>query len=223
VKRAADEAVAAAEEEEEAAEEEEEEAEEEDNEWRTEGHKWLGQRVRRFHETGYTDGTLTRWMPADGDEAPIWRMLHDDDDEEDLEAYEVERALHALKKNLTDDPNPDGEEEEPYAHEKPKQREARCKAANICSFKDACVLSYAHDGPCQIGLRRRLSGSCPATAASSDAHGQVDGDADADAYASEMLPGESFEASCQRRDQCMKNALCKRGFKHGPGRCRIKG
>ena len=98
-------------EEEEAAEEEAEAEEEEEDEeegggarlrdspppegWLTSGHRWVGRRVRRFFELegDFFDGTVSRWLPADGEDEPLWHMVHDDGDEEDLEEFEMRRAL----------------------------------------------------------------------------------------------------------------------------------
>jgi hypothetical protein len=78
-------------------------------EWRVDGHPWLGERVRRTswatkrYADGYHDGTLTAWLPEgedpDGDPA-LWRMVHDDGDEEDLEEHEVCEALVAKERGL---------------------------------------------------------------------------------------------------------------------------
>lgn len=54
----------------------------------------------------------------------------------------------------------------------------------------------------------------------------IEGDADEPAGAAggeeEEEDAAAKEARCRREDQCMKNAGCVRGFKHGPGPCRIR-
>ena len=64
-------------------------------EWLTTQHRWLGRRVRRFFNGGVTDGTITCWLPASGDDDALWHMSHDDGDAEDLDASEVRAALRA--------------------------------------------------------------------------------------------------------------------------------
>ena len=44
-------------------------------------------------------GTIRKWLPEDpatGD-PPLWRAVHDDGDEEDLEEHEVKEAVEAYK------------------------------------------------------------------------------------------------------------------------------
>jgi hypothetical protein len=36
-----------------------------------------------------SDGYISGWLPADGDDVALWHMVHDDGDEEDLEEAEV--------------------------------------------------------------------------------------------------------------------------------------
>ena len=88
------------------------------DEWLDSGHKWLGQRVRRFHASGFSDGVITHWAaPREGfdDDDTVWHMLHDDDEEEDLVAYEVVHALNCFRQRLSvspGDPDPEGPVEE---------------------------------------------------------------------------------------------------------------
>ena len=66
--------------------------------WLLGGHAWLGKRGRRFWgDVGDkpSDGVLSRWLPAEGDDFALWRMDHEDGDGEDLEAYEVWHAMEA--------------------------------------------------------------------------------------------------------------------------------
>ncbi len=50
-------------------------------------------------------GTITGWLPPDGDDAAIWHVTHDDGDEEDLDEREVKRCL-------IDESSSEGEEED---------------------------------------------------------------------------------------------------------------
>jgi hypothetical protein len=73
--------------------------------WRESGHRWLGRRVRRFFDGADgaddpIDGTLVLWVDAEGDDAALWHMAHDDGDEEDLEEHEVRAALRAHSNEL---------------------------------------------------------------------------------------------------------------------------
>ncbi|KAL1499104.1 hypothetical protein AB1Y20_013617 [Prymnesium parvum] len=73
----------------------------EGEEWKTSGHAWVGKRVRRFFEGEASDGTITRWLPEDGEDEPLWHMEHDDGDEEDLDEEEARAAVRALKRRQT--------------------------------------------------------------------------------------------------------------------------
>ena len=69
--------------------------------WRYDGHEWIGARVRRSYEKtkAISVGTIRKWLPEDpatGD-PPLWRAVHDDGDEEDLEEHEVKEAVEAYK------------------------------------------------------------------------------------------------------------------------------
>ena len=74
--------------------------------WHTSGHKWIGARARRTiwqdnkrSSLQVIDGTITRWLPAEGQEPALWHMSHDDSDEEDLEAEEASEAVLAWKRD----------------------------------------------------------------------------------------------------------------------------
>ena len=75
-------------------------------EWLIHGHGWLGERaLRRFKVRGQPDalalGRITRWQREDveaGDGA-LFHCVHDDGDEEDLEAEEA----RLIKANATAD------------------------------------------------------------------------------------------------------------------------
>ena len=58
------------------------------------GSEWLQRRVATRHGNGVVSvGTLTKWVPADGEDEALWHMAHDDGDGEDLDEAEVEAAL----------------------------------------------------------------------------------------------------------------------------------
>ena len=63
--------------------------------WRHEGSEHIGKRARRFFAGyGASDGIIDGWLPSDGDDPPLWHMVHGDDaDEEDLDEAEVNFAL----------------------------------------------------------------------------------------------------------------------------------
>ena len=63
--------------------------------WADEGHELLGSRVARLHGKKCVLGAITKWVDADeaeGDPA-LFKMQHDDGDEEDLEEEEVRAAV----------------------------------------------------------------------------------------------------------------------------------
>ena len=65
--------------------------------WQPAGHKTIGQLVRRFFD-GHpsADGVVSKWRPATEDGAVQFRVVHDDDgDEEDLDEDELEAAIAA--------------------------------------------------------------------------------------------------------------------------------
>jgi hypothetical protein len=66
--------------------------------WLAEGHEWLHRRVARpFGKSKVFLGKITKWIPADPAEGdgPLFHVVHDDGDVEDLEEYEV-TALYSL-------------------------------------------------------------------------------------------------------------------------------
>ena len=78
----------------------EEEAAEEEGLLET-GHPWLGAQVRRFFAAGPSDGEIVSWLPASQGQPAFWHMVHDDQDEEDLEAHEVRAVMRAHEKHRT--------------------------------------------------------------------------------------------------------------------------
>ena len=68
-----------------------------ESEWQPTDHKSIGQLVRRFFDCHPSaDGVVTKWRPATEDGAVQFRVVHDDDgDEEDLDEEELEAAIAA--------------------------------------------------------------------------------------------------------------------------------
>ena len=63
-----------------------------EEQWQTEGHEWLGRRVARpFGKTKVFLGNITKWIPPDeaAGDGPLFHVVHDDGDKEDLEDFEV--------------------------------------------------------------------------------------------------------------------------------------
>ena len=63
-----------------------------------EGNEHIGARVRRlFAKAEAQDGTIVSWLPPgeDPEDEPLWHVVHDDGDEEDLDATELKEALAA--------------------------------------------------------------------------------------------------------------------------------
>jgi len=73
--------------------------------WNTEGHMWLGERVARGFKGDIYFGKVDRWMPAGEEEGDfaLWHMLHDDGDEEDLEAHEVRAAIRLNRRMVNEE------------------------------------------------------------------------------------------------------------------------
>jgi hypothetical protein len=78
-------------------------------EWRGEGHEWIGKRLRRpvhgrpGRATVFVNATVVGWLSAEESDfidelkvpAPLWHVVWDDGEEEDLEEAEVPRRdLH---------------------------------------------------------------------------------------------------------------------------------
>ena len=82
----------------------------------TEQMKFLGKPLRRFFKGhGKSDGILVGYLPADKNEGmELWRMEHQDGDEEDLDLDDVIKSLRWYDLNLFEDDEIviDGEEEE---------------------------------------------------------------------------------------------------------------
>ena len=64
-----------------------------DDEWLFDGHAYVGKRVKRHFAGGAVVGKIVKWLPEDKSEPALFRVSHEDGDEEDLEAHEVQRCL----------------------------------------------------------------------------------------------------------------------------------
>ena len=98
--------------------------------WLSSGHKLLGTRVARLFHGQITSGTITMWVGADvaeGDPA-LFRMEHDDGDEEDLEEEEVAegvrlyRTHHAAEQRQKKQKQAP-EQKKPQSRKQPKPRQ----------------------------------------------------------------------------------------------------
>ena len=75
-------------------------------EWLNHGHKWIGRFIRRhLHDSisrignavGAINGMVVAWLPEGKhpSEMALWHVIHEDGDEEDLDAREVQNAVDA--------------------------------------------------------------------------------------------------------------------------------
>ena len=69
-----------------------------------EGHEWIGRHVRRDFGKGKSKrtvvGRVSGWLPAEGEDAALWHVIHVDGDEEDLEEEEVIEGLLSEEEEL---------------------------------------------------------------------------------------------------------------------------
>ena len=72
----------------------------EKEDWRTEGHRFINQRIARpfGKRESLALATIVKWLPEDEAEGEpaLFRAVHDDGDEEDLEEEEVEQGLRRI-------------------------------------------------------------------------------------------------------------------------------
>ena len=59
----------------------------------TTGSEYIGRQVKRTFGKRKVIGTITGWLPPDGDDIALWHVEHLDGDEEDLEEFEVEKYI----------------------------------------------------------------------------------------------------------------------------------
>jgi hypothetical protein len=72
-------------------------AEEEPIEWLTSGHEWIGKQVLRNLDGIEIHARVTKWAPAEGSDPALWHVVHDDQDEEDLDETDMLAALEAFE------------------------------------------------------------------------------------------------------------------------------
>lgn len=74
-----------------------------------EGNEHIGSRVRRlFPNAGAQEGTIVSWLPPgeDPEDEPLWHVVHDDGDEEDLDEDELKAAHKAYAEQTPGDKVP---------------------------------------------------------------------------------------------------------------------
>lgn len=82
----------------------------------SEGHEWIGRKVQRVFGRRVVLGTVIAWAPPANEDAPLWHVLHEDGDEEDLDEDEVrdnlvdEAALEAARQEKAAEMEVDGED-----------------------------------------------------------------------------------------------------------------
>ena len=75
-------------------EEDDDEEEDEEEEWMTTGSEYLGRRITRMFDGKAFVGTITSWVPDNDDGDPaLWKIKHEDGDEEDLDLDELKAGL----------------------------------------------------------------------------------------------------------------------------------
>jgi hypothetical protein len=85
-------------------------------EYVSEGHEWIGRKVARTFGRKKVIGTVVGWAPPTNEDAALWRVMHTDGDEEDLEEHEV-------LESLVEDEEEDEEEEEEAEGEENEEAE----------------------------------------------------------------------------------------------------
>ena len=70
--------------------------------WQVSGHCFIGERVSVIYPNGLTArGTVRQYLPPDGDDWALFRIVHDDGDCEDLDGYECFAAMEQYRKNFS--------------------------------------------------------------------------------------------------------------------------
>ena len=70
--------------------------------WQVSGHCFIGERVSVIYPNGLTArGTVRQYLPPDGDDSALFRIVHDDGDSEDLDGYECFAAMEQYRKNFS--------------------------------------------------------------------------------------------------------------------------
>ena len=65
--------------------------------WLRTGSAWIGQVCLRYFHHMPVQGTIVAWMPATDEDPALWRLRHEDGDQEDLEEAEVEAGIEAMR------------------------------------------------------------------------------------------------------------------------------
>ena len=70
--------------------------------WQFSGHRFIGERVSRLYSNGNTNvGTVQKYLPPDGDDEALFRIVHNEGDREDLDVYECFAAMEQYRKNFS--------------------------------------------------------------------------------------------------------------------------
>jgi len=69
--------------------------------WVEQGHPLIGSFVRRFFDDRFVDGKVVAYLPPGSGptEPALWRVRHDDGDEEDLDEGELGESIKAFEKS----------------------------------------------------------------------------------------------------------------------------
>lgn len=72
-----------------------------DEEWLTKGSRWIGRRISRtFPGVPTVVGRVVAWLPETRSDQALWRLRHEDGDEEDLEEHELEEGSAAFARGF---------------------------------------------------------------------------------------------------------------------------
>ena len=72
------------------------------DDWQFSGHRFIGEPIFRLYPNGLTaTGTVRQYLPPDGDDEALFRIVHDDGDSEDLDGYECFAAMEQYRKNFS--------------------------------------------------------------------------------------------------------------------------
>jgi len=67
----------------------------EEEEWLTTGNRWIGVGCLRYFHHVPVVGTIVAWLPPTAEDPALWRLRHEDGDEEDLEEHEGPSTLRS--------------------------------------------------------------------------------------------------------------------------------
>ena len=108
--------------------------------WLASGHEWLGTQVRRVFHGESVNGKIVKWARAEGSDAALWHVRHDDGDEEDLDEAEAREAMMCFEMHGYDGPIAG----RPRPRRKSAVTAATRSAANIKEY-DEQILSSADE------------------------------------------------------------------------------